>query len=307
MFVGCYPVKSSSQLCPLLVLLLSPGRGSHPIDFIYECGEASNAGTNFIVGEYLCEVTLPTTSKKNVTDVTVSDYINLPYYLTFYKRSLTVRNEISRFLQKNTFGPTAVELDALETRYQALKSGGDNSSTTLSHAMAMEKLQVEWVVNQMNPLNFTSGKFTSLREYWRRRLNPRKQETYRIGDAGPHPCEKHSRWRKFAFTHVDVQNSKMLRWGTFSLGGANQTQRGHRITVERVTYAGTPAAAPISVSAPNPAGLSSNSRSLQVCNMFCNGILFHLVGPDDFSLTKFLLCSLSLFSLTDSYKCPIHE
>jgi len=305
-------VKSYSHLFVLFAYALSPGRASHPTDFIYECGEASNSGTNFAVGEYLCEVTLPTTSKKNVDDPTVTDYINLPYYLTFYKRSLTVRNEISRFLQKNTFGPTAVELDALETRYQALKTGsdsgiGNSSTTTLSHAMAMEKLQVEWVVNQMNPLNFTSGKFTSLREYWRRRLNPRKQETYRIGEAGPHPCEKHSRWRKFAFTHVDVQNSKMLRWGTFSLGGATQTQRGHRITVERVTYAGTPAAAPISVSAPNPAGLSSNSRSLQVSNMFCNGILFHLVGPDDFSLTTFLLCSLSLFSLTDSYKCPIHE
>jgi hypothetical protein len=205
-----------------------------------------------------------------VNDVTVTDYINLPYFLTFYKRSLTVRNEISRFLQKNTFGPTPVELDALETRYQELKSGGgggDNSTTTLSHAMAMEKLQVEWVVNQMNPLNFTSGKFTSLREYWRRRLNPRKQETYRIGEAGPHPCEKHSRWRKFAFTHIDVQNSKMLRWGTFDLGGAIQTQRGHRITIERVTYAGTPIAA-ATTSAPSPAGFSSNSRSLQVSNMF---------------------------------------
>ena len=249
-------VKSSSH-CSLCVLL-SPGRASHPIDFIYECGEASNSGTNFVVGEYLCEVTLPTTSKRNVVDPTKTDYINLPYYLTFYKRSLTVRNEISRFLQKNTFGPTAAELDALETRFQALTSGGD------SHAMAMEKLQVEWVVRQMNPSSFTSGKFTSLREYWRRRLNSRRQETYRIGEAGPHPYEKHSRWRKFAFTHADVQNSRMLRWGLFSLGGATQTQRGHRITVERVTYAGTPIAAPTSGSAPNPAGLTSNSRSLQV-------------------------------------------
>ena len=247
--------------------MLSPGRASHP-DFIYECGEASNNGTNFVVGEYLCEVTLPTTSKKNVDDPTKTDFINLPYYLTFYKRSLTVRNEISRFLQKNTFGPTAAELDDLETRFQALKSGSDsgtgNSSTMLSHAMAMEQLQVEWVVSQMNPSSFTSGKFTSLREYWRRRLNSRKQETYRIGEAGPHPCEKHSRWRKFAFTHADVQNSRMLRWGLFSLGGATQTQRGHRITVERVTYAGTPIAAPTSGSAPNPAGLTSNSRSLEV-------------------------------------------
>ena len=272
-------VKSSSH-CSLCVLL-SPGRASHPIDFIYECGEASNSGTNFVVGEYLCEVTLPTTSKRNVVDPTKTDYINLPYYLTFYKRSLTVRNEISRYLQKNTFGPTAAELDALETRFQALTSGGD------SHAMAMEKLQVEWVVRQMNPSSFTSGKFTSLREYWRRRLNSRRQETYRIGEAGPHPYEKHSRWRKFAFTHADVQNSRMLRWGLFSLGGATQTQRGHRITVERVTYAGTPIAAPTSGSAPNPAGLTSNSRSLQVSvSKWC--YFFHLVGPLTIALTIIL-------------------
>ena len=185
--------------------------------------------------------------------------MDVPYYLTYYRRSITVRNEISRFLQKNTFGPTAAELDALETRYQELKSGtdsaGGNSSTTVSHASAMEKLQVEWVVSQMDPSNFASGEFTSLRKYWRRRLNPRKQETYRIGESGPHPCEKHSRWRKFAFTHADVQNSRMLRWGTSALGGAIQTQRGHRITVKTVTYAETPAAS---------AGVTSNARSLQV-------------------------------------------
>jgi len=251
----------------------------------YFCGEASNSGSNFVEGEYLCEVTLPATSKRNAQDPTKTDYVNLPYFLTYYERSMTVRNEISRFLQKNTFGPTAAELDDLEAKFLELQSGGSsgdgNSSTTameLSHAEAMAKLQLNWVVSQMDPSNFASGEFSSLRKYWRRRLNPRKEETYRIGESGPHPCEKHSRWRKFAFTNADVQNSKMLRWGTLDIGGSYQTQRGHRITVKTVTYVRP---APINSSiapslAPNsgvptidsstlpPDSASGSSRALQV-------------------------------------------
>jgi hypothetical protein len=138
-------------------------------------------------------------------------------------------------------------LDDLEAKFLELQRGGGsgygNSSTTavkLSHAEAMAKLQLNWVVSQMDPSNFASGDFSSLRKYWRRRLNPRKEETYRIGESGPHPCEKHSRWRKFAFTNADVQNSKMLRWGALDIGGSYQTQKGHRITVKTVTYVRPP-------------------------------------------------------------------
>ena len=75
----------------------------------------------------------------------------------------------------------------------------------------------------MDPSALSAGEFSSLRAYWRRRLNPRKEETYRIGESGPHPCETNSRWRKFAFTKFDVQNAKMLRWGNQDLGGSYQT------------------------------------------------------------------------------------
>lgn len=44
-------------------------------------------------------------------------------------------------------------------------------------------------------------------------MNARAFEVYRIGEAGPAPCEKNSRWRKFAFTKYDVQNARYLRWG----------------------------------------------------------------------------------------------
>ena len=170
---------------------------------------------------------------------------------------MTVRNELSRFLQKNTFGPTKSELDALEAKFLELRSAGP----AVSYADAMAKVQRDWVVAQMDPTTFTSGEFSSLRAYWRRRLNPRAEETYRIGESGPHPCEQHSRWRKFAFTSYDVQNSKSLRWGNMEVGGKYQTQKGHRITVETVTYY-APSDAP-----PPPSNETSNistaSRSLQ--------------------------------------------
>ena len=222
-----------------------PGRASDKIE--YACGEASNSGSNFALGEYLCEVTLPATSTPDADDVSLLKPHNLPYFLTYYERSTSVRNEISRFLQQNTFGPTSAELDALEARFLELKGGGG-----LGHDEAMAKVQLDWVAAQMDPSTFASGEFSSLRAYWRRRLNPRKGETYRIGESGPHPCEKHSRWRKFAFTNFDVQNSKILRWGAQEYGQTVQTQVGHRVSVETVT---------LSLASDN---VTSSSRALQV-------------------------------------------
>ena len=231
----------------------------------YSCGVANNTGTNFDAGEYLCEVTLPKTSKQNLKNPMLTDELNAPYYLTYYERVLSVRNEIARFLHQVTFGPTSEELDELEAKYLELTTGveyvngtvedlGENSTdimdvnatnfTLLSHTEAMTKLQIDWVTSQMDPTTFTSGKFSSHREYWRRRLNPRRWETYRIGEAGPAPCELHSRWRKFAFTDYDVQNSRSLRWGNVELGSAYQTQVGHKVTVETVTLGGVPSASP---------------------------------------------------------------
>ena len=234
--------------------------------------------TNFARSD-LCEVVLPTSSRPNKANPLLTDYLDAPYFLTYYRSEITVENEISRFLHKNTFGPTKEEIDTLKTRYNTLRgpnyvppnytweeltpvlpveimteldqacSSGKavssdlcerldemvqdaeialeeeaatladsvttsrrrievlSNSTTRSHAEAMAALQLEWVTNQMDPTTFESGEFTSLRKYWRRRLNARKTETYRIGESGPHACEKYSRWRKFAFTKADVQVS----------------------------------------------------------------------------------------------------
>ncbi len=259
----------------------------------YTCGTAMNNGDNFAEGEYLCEVTLPKTSRQNLKNPILTDELNTPYYLTYYERTLSLRNELSRFLHQNTFGPTSEELDALEHVYDAIQdesylyglfnntsssSGNETlsasnttssgsgavSTATLTHKEAMMKLQVEWVKAQMDPTTFVSGKFSSHREYWRKRLNPRRWETYRIGEAGPAPCELHSRWRKFAFTDYDVQNSRALRWGNADLGGAYQTAHGHRITVETITLENVPSATPSMSSMPSYSSRPSSLPTLPV-------------------------------------------
>lgn len=57
----------------------------------------------------------------------------------------------------------------------------------------MAQLQTEWTAMQMDPTTFSTGKFTSLREFWRKRLNPRTFEAYPVAESGPAPCEKYSR------------------------------------------------------------------------------------------------------------------
>ena len=45
---------------------------------------------------------------------------------------------------------------------------------------------------------------SSHREYYRERTNPRMDKVFFSGKGGPGPCEKNSRWRKFAFTTKDT-------------------------------------------------------------------------------------------------------
>lgn len=180
-----------------------PGRPARELTYL--CGLANNTGVEFEEGEYLCQVTLPWTRVIHPDFSATS--IFAPYYMTYYERSLTVRQEISRFLHKATFGPTPQDLDSLEAAHTVLVSSG------LTSSKAMEQLQTEWIESQMDPSTFTSGSFSSLRKYWRQRVNARSFEVYRIGESGPAPCEENSRWRKFAFTKYDVQNARYLRWG----------------------------------------------------------------------------------------------
>ena len=242
----------------------------------YECGTATNSGTYFTTGEYLCQVTLPMTS--TVRPNGSLDELDVPYYLTYYERSLTVRNELSRFLQRTTFGPTSSELDSLELAYVALggSGGGPDEDSTITHTNVMEQLQTEWIQSQQDPTTFSTGQFSSLREYYRKRLNPRSPEVYRIGESGPHPCERFSRWRKFAFTAYDVINSQYLRWGNNALGGGfYQQQVPHKVTVETIKLmdipTGVPTGSPVGVPTASPswgdAARSFSPVSRRVCRL----------------------------------------
>ena len=137
----------------------------------------------------------------------------------------------------------------MEAQYEEMKATGGTDGGQLTLEDAMAQLQRSRIVKPMDPTNFASGEYTSLRKHWRKRLNPRKEATYRIGESGPHPSEKHSRWRMFPFTAMDVQNSRMLRWGTFDIGGTDGTQKGHRVTVRMVQYFSTNIASPQASSA----------------------------------------------------------
>ena len=192
-----------------------PGKPGRELSYL--CGIASNDGEEFSSGDYLCQVTLPVTEKVNADFST--ERIFAPYYMTYYERNLNVRQEISRFLHKATFGPRIQDLDALESAHTVLMEENGSSSAQ----QVMSRLQTEWVASQMDPTTFSTGEFSSLRKYWRQRLNARAFEVYRIGESGPAPCEKNSRWRKFAFTKYDVQSARYLRWG--DQGVTTQSQK----------------------------------------------------------------------------------
>lgn len=77
----------------------------------------------------------------------------------------------ARFLEQSTFGATREDIDAL------VATGLDFES---------------WLHDQMNmPVS-------SLREFYRRRVNPKFENAHYVGAVGAGPCDIYSRWRKYA-------------------------------------------------------------------------------------------------------------
>lgn len=123
-------------------------------------------------------------------EVEFADYssgtqINLPqlsvgeqYYLTSYTYSVSHVEALARLFETATFGTRAQDLDAWDK--------GDVTTVTVS----------EWIQEQI------SKPMTSHREFFRRRVNPRFPNPKSIGRSD-HPCNKLSRWRKYAFSKKD--------------------------------------------------------------------------------------------------------
>ena len=94
-----------------------------------------------------CQITLPPLQD------------GMTYRLASYNRALPERDEIARFLESTTFGPTQVELDQF---YNITDNGTrtDNLQTRMAH----------WVWRQMD---VSQVGMTSHREFWRKRANMR--------------------------------------------------------------------------------------------------------------------------------------
>ena len=82
----------------------------------------------------------------------------------------------ARFLEQSTFGPTVESISEL------VESGLDFES---------------WLMDQMYNLPKSS-----LREYYRKRVNPKFEFPYRVGAVGSGPCDSNSRWRMYAVSII---------------------------------------------------------------------------------------------------------
>lgn len=141
----------------------------------YICDAASNLGLEFAWGKYLCQVTVvPWTME--VLPNSFTESIMAPYYMIYYERLLSVRNNISDFLHKMTFGPQVQDIHAFEAVHTTLRNGW------LISVQAMEQLQMEWVQKQMDLSMFSTGLFLSLQRYRHNCVNVRAFEVYRMGE-----------------------------------------------------------------------------------------------------------------------------
>jgi len=114
------------------------------------------------------------------------------------------RRAVSRFLEQATFGPTRRVVDSWD--YE-----NDLDSTFPS-----------WVKQQIDE------DATSHREYFRRRANTRIMSTVDTGEVS-HPCEKNTRWSRYAFNHLDEDKILHVAGGgsgpyLFSIDGIPRTK-----------------------------------------------------------------------------------
>ena len=110
-------------------------------------------------------------------DVTLPPVNNGQQYIleTFTRPTLSAEALSARFLEQSTFGTTRESMNDL------VASGLNYSN---------------WIIEQMNmPVS-------SMREYYRKRTNPKYEFPYALGAVGSGPCDLYSRWRTYAVSFV---------------------------------------------------------------------------------------------------------
>ena len=171
------------------------------------CGEADADGPSgeYVAGEHLCQVR-----------VDPLDLSSDGYYLTTFHVPDHIAGEraiVTSFLEKVTFGPTMEEIDQLSADY----------SQQGPYALAV------WLERDL------ARPISSHRAHFRKHLHPRAVESYIYGIPGPRPCERDARFRRFAFTYMDVEISRgsgspadhtgapytKMRIETVQIGGVN--------------------------------------------------------------------------------------
>lgn len=113
--------------------------------------------------------------------VILPEYVGEGYYfeLAAFDHTLPRQDELARFLEQTTFGPTKATLASFPNSF------------------------AEWVKDQQSiPL-------TSHRRYFRERLNHRSEIPSNMG-LSTHPCKKGTRYRKYAFTEKDTNPQTIL-------------------------------------------------------------------------------------------------
>ena len=140
------------------------------------------------------------------------------YYLTTYSvmdATYTTNEAIaSNFLERITFGPTMEEIKSLGRWY----------SQEGPYALA-EHLR----------RNLQNVPISSHRAEFRKRLHPRAVESYLYGIPGPsRPCEVNARYRRFAFSYMDVELSRGRNTAAGNTGAPFT-----RMSIETVDIEGT--------------------------------------------------------------------
>lgn len=134
------------------------------------------------------------------------------YFLTKYSHSSSNQAKVARFLEMATFGPTMSEINSF-------------NHSNIDRSMALYvKDQI-----QNRPIN-------SHREFYRKHLNVRAVETYKHGVTGPKACDRHSRWRSFAFTTKDLKMSQLDESFTMRIENLTVSSTLDNITVSSTAY-----------------------------------------------------------------------
>jgi len=127
---------------------------------------------------------LPDGSSCNILLPPLAEAATYRYALTSYEYSPSRRDQISRALGRLTFGVTPTDLNLHD------KAEWDSDNEAYLAAFIQDQMD-----EKKTPM-------ISHREYFRKRTNPKLTHATR-GGRPDHPCDAHSRWRRYSFIRHD--------------------------------------------------------------------------------------------------------